>query len=259
MVLEAKKSEQKEIVNNMVVRGSDGEWSFDLSKCEITSRMERYNDNYQKDAVVSMPYRRACTAFGGEDNLKLAVAEDEAEITVEKGVRIVKWSEGRSIKKKGGKDSFSGQGKAELDQTQLKEVFESLKVLGWAPEVSAPEIKELDIKHEVPVAVKAKMDVAIRAIQKTIAEATKLFSDLKANVPTNKSSDVVIALKEGIKHLNAEISEFKSMIDFGESGRGEPVTYESSLQQLNNAALCMESIFEAIHDGRKMVEAATKK
>ena len=69
MVLEAKKSEQKEIVNSMVVRGIDGEWSFDLSKCEVTSRMERYNDNYQKDAVVSMPYRRACTAFGGEENL----------------------------------------------------------------------------------------------------------------------------------------------------------------------------------------------
>ena len=92
-----------------------------------------------------------------------------------------------------------------------------------------------------------------------IAEATKLFSDLKANVPSNKCSDVVMALKEGIKHLNAEISEFKSMMDFGESGRGEPVTWESSMQQLNKAAMAMESIFEAIHDGRKMVESATKK
>ena len=84
MVLEAKKSDQKDIVNNMVVRGGDGEWSFDLSKCSIASRMERYNDNYTKDALVPMPYRRACTAFGGEDHLKLAVAEDEAEVTVEK-------------------------------------------------------------------------------------------------------------------------------------------------------------------------------
>ena len=55
MVIEAKKSEQKDIVNNMVVRGGDGEWSCDRSKCSITSRMERYNDNYQKD-------------FGGEDS-----------------------------------------------------------------------------------------------------------------------------------------------------------------------------------------------
>ena len=161
--------------------------------------------------------------------------------------------------KKGGKDSFSGQGKAELDQTQLKEVFESLKVLGWAPEVSAPEIKELDIKHEVPVAVKAKMDVAIRAIQKTIAEATKLFSDLKANVPATKCTDVVIGLKDGIKNLNSEISEFKNMMDFGESGNGEPVTWESSMQQLNKAAMAMEAIFGAIHDGRKMVETEKKR
>ena len=91
MVSEGKKADQKDIVNNMVVRGDDGEWSFDLSKCSVTTRMERYNDNYTKDALVSMPYRRACTAFGGEDNLKLAVAEDEATIVVEKGVRIAKW------------------------------------------------------------------------------------------------------------------------------------------------------------------------
>ena len=94
MVLEAKKSEQKEIVNSMVVRGGDGEWSCDRSKCSITSRMERYNDNYQKDAVVSMPCRRACTAFGDEDSDTDQAALDAARAdndTWEWGSRVPWW------------------------------------------------------------------------------------------------------------------------------------------------------------------------
>ena len=92
-------------INTLVVRdGSSGKWSFNFDQCEIVATQDRYNDDYNKDNLMSVPYGRAKTICGAQDSLEQTIADGEAKVVAKDGVK-------EQTFKRGNKDSLNGVGK----------------------------------------------------------------------------------------------------------------------------------------------------
>ena len=202
-----------------------------------------------------MPWTRAAAAFGGEVQLQKAVDAGEARVEVVSNVRVVKWSEGKHVSKKGGPETIEGGVVfAQLVfAEQRRVVFAQLKQIGWAPSCSNAELRQLEVKHEVPKPLQAKFDTATKAMQKTTKEALGVFADLNQNVSHDKAADVKSPIKHCTKELQTIEAEFKGIVNFGEDSGGTAVTWELCINKLQGAATSMEKLFDSVQAGKTML------
>ena len=104
--------DKRSFINTLVSRDDNsGKWPFNFDQCEIIATQDRYNDDYNKQNQMSIPFGRARTMWGGNDLLQQAISDGEAKVVVKSGVRFVEWSESKQTLKKGAKDILQGQGK----------------------------------------------------------------------------------------------------------------------------------------------------
>ena len=90
--------------------------------------------------------------------------------------------------KKGGTETIEAGGSAEVSQEHLRLVFAQLKQIGWAPTCSNAELRQVEVKHEVPKPLQAKFDTATKSMQKSTKEALGVFADLNKNVSHDKAA-----------------------------------------------------------------------
>ena len=68
----------------------------------------------------------------------------------------------KNVKKTGGSETVGRGGSTQVSHEQLRIVFAQLKQIGWAPTCSNAELRQLEVKHEVPKPLQAKFDIATK-------------------------------------------------------------------------------------------------
>ena len=101
-----------------------------------------------------------------------------------------------------------------------------LKELGWQPVCSTAELKQIELKKELPKPVVDKFNIATKAIHKATQEATDIFVRLGNEVPNSKAATPRLHIKAQIRVLNGVADDFKSILTFGENLAGEKLDFE---------------------------------
>lgn len=185
--------------------------------------------------------------------MQKTVDAGEARVEVVGNMSVVKWSEGKAVSKKGGSETIEACGLAEVSQEQLRLVFGQLKQIGWAPACNKTELRQLEVKHEVPKPLHAKFDIATKAMQNAAKEALGVFADLNKNVSHEKAADVTGSIKHCTNELQTIEAEFKGSMDFGEDSEGTAVAWELCINKLQGAATIMEKFFDSVQAGKQML------
>ena len=147
------------------------------------------------------------------------------------------------------------RGNKKINNEELKDVSNRLKELGWQPVCSSAELKQIELKKELPKPVVDKFNIATKAINKAVQEATDIFVRLGNEVPDCKGATPRLHIKAQIRVLNGVADDFKSILTFGENLAGEKLDFEGQCRTLKKAADEMEKLFEVQLNGVELLQA----
>ena len=119
----------------------------------------------------------------------------------------------KNVKKTGGSETIGG-GSKQVSQEQLRVVFAQLKPIGWAPTCSKAELRQLEVKHEVPKPLQAKFDIATKAMQKAAKEAAVLAAVAEEKALQKTSTETMSKKKRKAMEVAACVEEHGQKLKF---------------------------------------------
>ena len=204
LVQQARCQEKGRIINNMVYKDADGNYSFNLQNKYIDDKLCKYEDHFGVDGDICKPRGLAEVMWGGAEKLREAV--DNTKIVAGDDNQVYyRWRELRTGKTTGcRRETHVGQ-RGEPDAKSFRAIVDKLKSMSWDLRLSKNEEKQLENTGELSEKVKERVEKAQTQSVKAVAEAEKFLKKIAGYEMTaageQAKKDMVKALKESIYYF----------------------------------------------------------
>ena len=156
---------------------------------------ERFKEESNKKNTLCKPWGKAAAEWGGGTALKEALENGECTEIVEDGIRKITWKEGKIATADIHRSGMKLDAEAKITKDAYKAIQNLLGKIGWNPELSQKQVADLDTKAEVPEQLVSKLNLTIKSISKSMADATITFKDVSVKVAIKDSTNVNTNLK----------------------------------------------------------------
>ena len=123
--------EKRKLVNEVVTRGPDGEWSINVQAAVLTEWNEKYVDVRKDKGLISKPAGLAAQEWGGWSALEDAKKRGDAWIVTHNDRDYYQWREFTEIEREGHRGGVTTQGTRKLDVENYKRINLALEKWGW--------------------------------------------------------------------------------------------------------------------------------
>ena len=142
MFNKASVGDKRKLVNEVVTRDAQGEWSINVQAAVLTEWNEKYVDVRKDKGLISKPGGLAAQEWGGWSALDDAKKRGDVWIVTHNERDYYQWREFTEIEREGMRGGVSSQGTRKLDVQNYKRINLALEKWEWNLEQKPKELQD---------------------------------------------------------------------------------------------------------------------
>ena len=195
MFNKATTAEKRKVVNEVVVRGTDGEWALNLQAAVLTEWNEKYTDVRKDRGLISKPAGLAAQEWGGWSALADAKNRGDVWIVSHNDRDYYQWREFTEIEREGHRGGVTTQGTRKLDVENYKRINLALEKWEWNLELKPKELQDWEGEAAImPKKVTENLGKVQKACDKAYKESRLVYRQV-ADLSSTDTLAVPIAAK----------------------------------------------------------------
>ena len=195
MFAKASRADKRKLVNQCVVRGSDGEWSINVHSAILNEWNGKYVDVRSDLGLISKPAAQAAQAWGGWAALYAAKERGDVWVVTLNGRDYFQWREFTEIEREGQRGGVSTQGTRKLDVENYKRINGALEKWQWNLQLTPKELQAWEGEAaEMPKKVTENLGKVQKACDKAYKDSRVVYRQV-ADLSSTDTLAVPIAAK----------------------------------------------------------------
>ena len=195
MFNKATTAEKRKVVNDVVVRGTDGEWALNLQAAVLTEWNEKYTDVRKDKGLISKPAGLAAQEWGGWSALADAKNRGDVWIVSHNDRDYYQWREFTEIEREGHRGGVTTQVTRKLDVENYKRINLALEKWEWNLQITPKELQAWEGEAAaIPKNVTGNLGKVYKACDTGYKEARLIYRQV-ADLSSTDTLAVPIAAK----------------------------------------------------------------
>ena len=141
MFNKASVGDKRRLVNEVVTRDAQGEWSINVQAAVLTEWNEKYVDVRKDKGLISKPGGLAAQQWGGWTGLEDARKRGDVWIVTYNDREYYQWREFQEIEREGQRGGVSTQGTRKLDVENYNRINLALEKWQWNLQLTPKELQ----------------------------------------------------------------------------------------------------------------------